>query len=90
MPTYTFIMDYAGGTYISQVKAPSPKIAFVKGAQQLNPSLVTHLGAKTKESLVDQLKSDEPVPLDVVRNVWCETALIRGKGVLINLVQTEL
>jgi len=89
MPFYTFIMEYAGGTYLSQDNAPSPKSACVKWAQGLDESQVSGMGLKSKESLIEQMKEEAPVPLDGLVNAWCKSALVRGELALINLVQTE-
>jgi hypothetical protein len=89
MPFYTFIMGYAGGTYISQVHASSQKAACVKWAQKLNVSDVQGLGIKGKESLIQQMKDESPVSLTGTVNAWCTSALIRGKLALINLVRTD-
>ena len=80
-------MEYAGGTYISQVKASSSKSACVKWAKGLNPSEVEGLGEKSKELLVAEMEEEEPVPLKGILNVWCASARIRGNFALINLVQ---
>jgi hypothetical protein len=82
-------MEFAGGTYVSQVTAPSPKSACVKSAQNLDGSKVKGLGVKGKESLIEQMKADAPIALDGILNAWCQSALVRGKLALINLVQTE-
>ena len=89
MPFYTFIMDYAGGTYISQVKAPSEKSACVKWAKNLEVSQIQGLGLKGQESLIQQMKEEGPGPLNGTLNAWCTSAIIRGKFALINLVQTD-
>ena len=89
MSFYTFIMEFAGGTYISQVKAPSQKAACVKWAQSLDVSQVKGLGLKGKESLIEQMKDESPVALDGLSNAWCTGAFLRGEYALINLVQTE-
>jgi hypothetical protein len=89
MSLYTFVMDYAGGTYISQVKAPSPKSACVKWVQKLDHSQVKGLGLKGKESLIEQKTEESPVTLDGMLNAWCASAHVRGRLALINLVQTE-
>ncbi len=78
MPRYTLIMDYLGGTYISQVNAASPKRAFVKAAQELDQSQISGLGMKTKETLIKHVKTEEPVRLVGVENVWCNIADLRG------------
>ncbi len=90
MPHYTLIMDYIGGTYISQVSAPSPKAAMVKAAKKLEVSEIQGLGIRTRERLVQQVTEDPPVPLTGVQNVWCTIADLRGHHVLMNLVQTEV
>jgi len=89
MSLYTLIMEYAGGTYISQSKAHSPKSACMKWAQKLDESQVKGLGLKGKESLIEQMKEESPVAIDGMLNAWCHSALVRGKLALINLVQTE-
>jgi hypothetical protein len=89
MALYTFIMEYAGGTYISQVKARSPKSACVKWAQNLDDSQVEGLGLKGKVSLIEQMKEEPPVAVAGVSNTWCSSALVRGGLALINLVLTE-
>jgi hypothetical protein len=89
MSLYTLIIEYEGGTYISQIKAPSPKSACVKWAQKLDGSQVKGLGLKGKESLIEQMKEESPVAIDGMLNAWCNSTLVRGRLALINLVQTE-
>jgi hypothetical protein len=82
-------MEFADGTYISQVTAPSRRSACVKSAQNLDVSQVKGLGVKGKESLIEQMKEDAPIALDGILNAWCQSALVRGKLALINFVQTN-
>jgi hypothetical protein len=89
MPLYTFTMEYAGGSYVSQTKASSPKSACVKWAQELNVSVVEGLGQRSKSALVKEMKEGKPTPINTTLNVWCTTALIRGKVAIITLIQTE-
>ncbi len=89
MPLYTFIMDYAGGTYVSQVIASSPNSACVKWAQGLDVSQVSGLGQKSKETLIEEMKTEVPTAIDGLFGSWCATARIRGELALINIVQTE-
>jgi hypothetical protein len=90
MPYYTLIMDYLGGTYISQASGASPELALLRAVKELDVSGVQGLGTKTKESLIRQLKEDAPTPLTGLQNVWCISAEVGGHLVLMNLVQTEL
>ena len=82
-------MDYRGGTYVSQVAAPSPAKAFLKGAERLLVSELFGLGDKSKASLVEQIKEDTPTPLGGLINAWCQSVLVRGNLAFITLVQTE-
>jgi hypothetical protein len=55
---------------------PCPESSQVKG-----------LGLKGKEFLIEQMTEESPVALDGMLNAWCNSALVRGKLVLINLVR---
>ena len=90
MPLYTFIMEYAGGSYVSQVKASSPKSACVKWARELNGSAVEGLDQRSKSALVKEMNEGKPTPIKTTLSVWCTTALIRGKVAIITLIQTEV
>jgi len=89
MAFYTVIMEFAGGTYISQVTAASAKSACVKWAQSLDVSQIQGLGLRGKESLIEQMRDESPTVIAGLSNAWCTGALIRGSSALINLVQTE-
>ena len=88
MACYTFILDYRGGTYISQIRASTPKLAILKGADLLDPNEVSGLGPHSKILLRAALNESGPVRLEGLENVWCSTASIRGNLALINLVKT--
>lgn len=89
MPLYTFIMDFQGGTYISQVQASSPRSACIKWAENLEINEIEGMGEKGKTKLIEEMKKELPVPLKGVINVWFTAGSIRGKSANINLVQTE-
>ena len=90
MALFTCIMDYEGGTYISQVKAVSVRAACMTWARKLDISQIEGLGAKGKLSLIDEMReeSDHIVSINGVSNVWCVTALVRNKLVIVNFIQT--
>jgi hypothetical protein len=88
MPLYTFIMEYEGGTYISQVMASSPKSACVKWAESLDASGIYRFSETGKSILVEEMKKEFPVAIKGVLNTWFSSALILGKRANINLVQT--
>ena len=89
MPLYTFIMDYKGGTYISQVNASSVKTACKEWAENLEVSEIANFEIKGKEILIREMKSKEPVALEGLENVWFVSALIFNNLAAINLIKTE-
>jgi hypothetical protein len=91
MALFTFVLDYKGGTYISQVSARTLKQATVKWAEGLEVEEMYGLGAASKIKLIREMKGDEDKPalLNGLKNVWCQTSLIRGRGALINIIKTS-
>ena len=89
MPLYTFIMEYAGGTYISQIKAASPKAAVGRWARELPPDEIPDFGPASKARLLREVEAEVLAPVEGLSNVWCVAALIRGNLALINFVQTS-
>jgi hypothetical protein len=91
---YTVIMEYRGGTYISQVDGDSVVEALRKCASALDPAGIQGRGQARKKDLIDDIGSslsygDEPVPLQGLSNVWCTSALTSGGIMQINLVATQ-
>lgn len=91
MPLYTCIMDYLGGTYISQVRARTPRSAARAWARQLDYDAVRGLGRVGKEKLIEWMTSGDgdPVPITGVKNSWCSSALVRNEVILVNFVRAE-
>lgn len=94
MSLYTFIANYDGGTYISQVTAPDPKSAVFAWAQALEVAAIPGFGDKSKQDLLCELHQDEEdeilyTPLDGLAKVWCVTPVVRGKLMLVNFVETS-
>ncbi len=71
MATYTVILDYRGGTHISQVSAGNARAALVKWAKQIKPNEIQHLGPKRQAKLASDIESNyadlySPTPLQGV------------------------
>ena len=89
MPLFTIVMDYAGGTYIDQVDAPSVNLACIKWAENLDSSQIYGIKNKRKELLMREMQDASPVQLDGLVNAWCTSALVAGRLALINIIKTE-
>ena len=91
LPFFTVILEYRGGTYISQVSAINAQAAFVIWAARLDVSQINHLGEQGKKRLVESLtedvyKTNHVVALAGLTNAWCGTVV--GFAGLINIVKT--
>ena len=93
MALFTVVLEYDGGTYVSQVNARLAQHALAKWADALDPDDVKGLEVTGKSALVDELNADAKIGQDLtqvkgVKNVWSATALVRGKFALMNVVRT--
>ena len=85
---FTVLMEYRGGTYISQVRARSANEAVRRWAAKLDPLPIAEFSERRKRELIRSLDGDKPVPLDGLTNAWCTSALVGGSSALINIVAT--
>lgn len=84
---YTMVLDYKGGTYISQVSAESPEAAIANWAISANEQDLSSWGL-TREELA-QLSEDRPIPIENCLNVWCASDSAEGGLMLLNIVATK-
>jgi hypothetical protein len=87
MALFTVILEFDGGTYISQFHASSSK----KAAMKHSAHLVGIKGMSTpatRRRLADRLLSEVPVAIDGIRRVWCCSASVRKRLALVNIVAT--
>ncbi|HUF04902.1 MAG TPA: hypothetical protein VMM38_12100 [Aridibacter sp.] len=87
-PLFTIILDWNGGTYVYQVRAGNASDAALRWTKQLDVREIPGFGEVARRTLNDSLTESELVSLDGLENVWCMTALIRGKLALVNIVCT--
>jgi len=78
MSKFTIILEFAGGTYIRQIKATSPQGALKKIA----------IGNHGKAALFRALSEDKPVEIEGIDNCWCCSTVYRGRLALVNMVKT--
>jgi hypothetical protein len=84
---YTIILDYKGGTYISQVRGDSPTAAVEKWvARVTDAELITWT---LKRSDLEGLCQENPVLLNNCISVWCVTLSTRKGLALVNIVATQ-
>jgi len=88
MALFTLILEFDGGTYISQFRAASVARAVARyPSYLLCNKAVSSLGVRRR--LADALSAENPVAIEGVRNVWCCSAST-GKGLaLLSIVATD-
>jgi 3-deoxy-D-manno-octulosonic-acid transferase len=87
MALFTVVLEFGGGTYISQFKAASAHAAAVKHAAHL----ISIKGISTssdRKRLADRLSLEQPVAIQGIRNVWCYSASVGRKFALMHVVAT--
>ncbi len=89
MSLYTFILDFQGGTYISQLSSRSVNSAVKKWAKELDTDEIFGMGNSVKQEIINEVEKDVPIPLKGLKRTWCVSALT-GKGLaLVNVVETK-
>ena len=87
MALFTVVLEFGGGTYVSQFKAASAHAAAVKHASHLIS--IKGMGTPSdRQRLADRLSREQPVPIHGIRNVWCCSGSVGRKFALVNIVAT--
>jgi len=87
MALFTFLLEFDGGTYISQFRAPSAR----RAVAQYSAHLVRNTAVPTRalrRRLANALSAEQPVAIEGGRNVWCCSASIGKRLALLNVVAT--
>lgn len=84
---YTIILDYKGGTYISQVTADSPEAAVNSWVTAANEQDLAHWNLTRKE--LAELSEDRMISIDGCQNVWCASGSAKSGLMLLNIVATR-
>jgi hypothetical protein len=85
---YTFIFDYLGGTYISQVEAPDEVQALLSWGQNLDTEPIARMGKRTKKRMLEEISDDAPTALDEVKNVWYVSFILKHKLASVHIIRT--
>jgi hypothetical protein len=88
VPLYTFILDYRGGTYISQVRAPSYKTAPRVWAEKLDLTAIANLEKGFGDKIAASISEEKPTPLDGVSKTWCLSLFYVKELALVHFIQT--
>jgi len=89
MRLYTLIIDFDGGTYITQAHAENVDSAAIACVKKWKLDEGMPVTGEDKSEILAQLKSELFVPLSDLENIWCGCVTINNLLATLNLVLTE-
>ncbi|MFY0254328.1 hypothetical protein ACDQ55_10285 [Chitinophaga sp. 30R24] len=89
MNIYTFITEFRGGTYISQVKGINVNAAMVLWSESLDLAQIKFLGEKGKLELQAELNNESPTKVEGIENVWFFCLRIKPGLLMVNVIKTS-
>lgn len=93
LPTFTFIADFRGGTYCTQVQAENINKSVLAWTEKLKleKKEIQYLGDKVIEELRRDStdKDNQPTPLTGLKNVWCALYTTSQGKISVNIIQTQ-
>ena len=92
--TFTFIVNFRGGTYCTQVHASDVTKSVLKWIEQITKeqNQIQYLGDKIFDELKKEAgdENNELVPLKALKNIWYTNYTTKQGTFHINIVQTDL
>lgn len=86
MGLFTFILDYKGGTYLSQVEADDVARARARWLEALDLDAVAGLTRRSRDHVRARFMEETMVPVSGLVGVWCTDAMVRGKLAIVHIV----
>jgi hypothetical protein len=87
---FTFILEYRGGTHISQVTARSPKAALQRWAMSRRVWSAISSALRVRGRIeASAFLAENLVAVEGTTGVWCTTASVRRSFALVNVIRTE-
>ena len=91
--TFTYVVEYRGGTYCSQVKAKSLRDSVNNWIDLISAdsSQILHMGKQTIEQIksLSQEEDNRPTLLHGLKNIWCISFSTKHGFLLGNIILTE-
>lgn len=89
MSLYTLVLDYHGGTYISQFRAPGPVEAVTAWCQELEDNqLLGEPSSDVARGILEDAVENRLVEVEDLLGVWCAATTTSGALALLNVIQT--
>ncbi|MCC6762942.1 MAG: hypothetical protein IT252_17100 [Chitinophagaceae bacterium] len=85
---FTFILEFRGGTYVSQSHSSTLSKAINDWGEKLLSTDVKYLGLSGKKQILCMLEEVETIPLNGLINTWFFCLNIRQGFLSVNVVKT--
>ncbi|WP_261841397.1 hypothetical protein [Aliamphritea ceti] len=90
MDLYTLILDFKGGTFISQCLSACKEDALYKGILNWDiTGLEDVITDNSRNILLEDIENENSIPLKGMKNVWSCSVFVNEELMLINLVATK-
>ncbi|WP_421737584.1 hypothetical protein [Caulobacter sp.] len=90
MTLYTMVLDFHGGTYITQFDADSPVDAVTAWCGELQEEqLLGEVSSDIAEGIMIDAVENRLVEVEGLHNVWCAATTAGGPLALLNVIETH-
>jgi hypothetical protein len=90
MGLFTFVLDYRGGTYVSQATCRTLEdLASVLDRAIDWKVLASNVSERAKQRFLEDVAEIPPSPIDGLRNVWCISARLGKSMAILHVVETK-
>lgn len=92
---YTIVLEFAGGTYVSQLRAPNELAALKKWIRNPHPDMLKGVHHSNKRDLwISRIELDDEIhtltALDKVKNVWYFHFMQGKQSGHVNVIKTDV
>lgn len=87
--TFTFVLEFRGGTYVSQYRGRYPREALKRWSAGERRRLVGGWQSGFSPNVFDEIAAQELTPLTGLSKVWSATVTIGEDFALLNVITTE-
>jgi len=88
MQIFTFLMDFEGGTYVSQHAAVDLKLAVQAWVGAIDLASIEGIGIGDRQEFAKQMSKSGTTPLSGMNNVWCIDGILSDRLALVHIVKT--
>ena len=88
VPLFTVLMEFKGGTYLSQLRAPSPDAALEKWARDLDVKNIEGMTETVKRQFVEWLPEARPTVVAGLKSTWCSGFVGSTTSALVHIFRT--